>query len=204
MSTDIETMPARAHHDAKIDEKANIEHIDQKTDAANFRADAMEAENVEHNMTVLQAVKAYPMACLWAFIMSSTIVRGFFIHRAYCSADMSQIMEAYCVFLMGNFIALPAFRTAYGIDDGKGGLVIATSWQSALQVGGPLGALIGVFLAGPLTSWIGYRWATITGLMGLNAAIFIMFFADSLGVFFASQLIEGIPWGIFVSRLHRQ
>ena len=100
---------------------------------------------------------------------------------------------------MGNFIALPAFRQDFGIPDGSGGRVIETSWQSALQMGGPLGALIGVFLAGPLTNWIGYRWATIGGLMGLNATIFIMFFANSLPVFFASQLLEGIPWGIFIA-----
>lgn len=100
---------------------------------------------------------------------------------------------------MGNYIALPAFRNEYGIPDGKGGMVIETSWQSALQMGGPLGALIGVFLAGPLTSWIGYRWATISGLMTLNAFIFVMFFANSLPVYFASQLLEGIPWGIFIA-----
>jgi len=102
---------------------------------------------------------------------------------------------------MGSFIALPAFRQEYGIDDGSGtgGKVIETSWQSALQMGGPLGALIGVFIAGPITSWIGYRWATIAGLMALNATIFCMFFANSLPVFFASQLLEGIPWGIFIA-----
>jgi SP family general alpha glucoside:H+ symporter-like MFS transporter len=100
---------------------------------------------------------------------------------------------------MGSFVALPAFRRRYGIPDGAGGFVLESAWQSALQVGGPLGALIGVFLAGPITSRIGYRYATILGLMLLNATIFIMFFANSLPVFFVSQLAEGIPWGIFVS-----
>lgn len=38
------------------------------------RAAAMDAEVVEHNMTVLQAVKAYPAASWWAFVMSCTIV----------------------------------------------------------------------------------------------------------------------------------
>jgi SP family general alpha glucoside:H+ symporter-like MFS transporter len=72
MSHDIETVPPN------YGEKNAVEHVsDIKTDEANFRADAMEAENVEHNMTVMQAVKAYPMACLWAFIMSSTIVSYF-------------------------------------------------------------------------------------------------------------------------------
>lgn len=38
------------------------------------RAGAIEAEVLEHSMTVLQAVKAYPAASWWAFVMSCTIV----------------------------------------------------------------------------------------------------------------------------------
>jgi SP family general alpha glucoside:H+ symporter-like MFS transporter len=74
-----------------------------------------------------------------------------------------------------------------------------TKWQSALQVSGQLGALIGVFLAGPLTSRIGYRWATLTGLMLLNVFIFTFYFAESLPVIFTAQLLEGVPWGIFIA-----
>ena len=83
MSNDIETVPRRAqgHDTIDIAEKNNVEHVsDIKTDEANFRADAMEAENTEHAMTVTQAVRAYPMACLWAFIMSSTIVSPTFLY----------------------------------------------------------------------------------------------------------------------------
>lgn len=57
--------------------KAEIEHgynLDDKAHAARNKADAIEAENMEHNMGVLEAVRAYPMATLWAFIMSCTIV----------------------------------------------------------------------------------------------------------------------------------
>ena len=118
---------------------------------------------------------------------------------------------------IGNFIALPAFVNRFGIiDHASGQLVIATKWTQSLQVSGQLGALIGVFMAGPLTSWLGYRWATIVGLMVLNAMIFVSFFvstqsknsrgnpltraqADSLPVFFAGQILEGIPWGIFIA-----
>ena len=64
------------------DEKASaqIEHVgnlDEKAHAADFKADAIEAENAEHNMGVLEAVRAYPMASFWAFVMSCTIVGGF-------------------------------------------------------------------------------------------------------------------------------
>jgi uncharacterized integral membrane protein len=109
-------------------------------------------------------------------------------------------MESYDVFLIGNFVALPAFQNKYGIyDPGTGAYVIETKWQSALQVSGQLGALIGVFLAGPLTSRIGYRYATLTGLMLLNVFIFAFYFAESLPVIFVAQLLEGMPWGIFIA-----
>jgi SP family general alpha glucoside:H+ symporter-like MFS transporter len=109
-------------------------------------------------------------------------------------------MESYDVFLIGNFVALPAFRKQYGIfDAATHEYVIVTKWQSALQVSGQLGALIGVFLAGPLTSRIGYRWATLTGLMLLNVFIFAFYFASSLPVIFVAQLLEGLPWGIFIA-----
>jgi SP family general alpha glucoside:H+ symporter-like MFS transporter len=108
-------------------------------------------------------------------------------------------MESYDVFLIGNFVALPAFREKYGVYDAANqSWVIVTKWQSALQVSGQLGALIGVFLAGPLTSRIGYRWATLTGLMLLNVFIFAFYFAESLPVIFVAQLLEGLPWGIFI------
>jgi SP family general alpha glucoside:H+ symporter-like MFS transporter len=108
-------------------------------------------------------------------------------------------MESYDVFLIGNFVALPAFQKQYGVPHGPTDYVIETKWQSALQVSGQLGALIGVFLAGPLTSRIGYRYATLTGLMLLNVFIFAFYFAKSLPVIFVAQLLEGLPWGIFIA-----
>jgi SP family general alpha glucoside:H+ symporter-like MFS transporter len=109
-------------------------------------------------------------------------------------------MESYCVFLAGNFLALPAFANEYGVlNPATDKYVVVPSWQSALQMAGPLGALIGVCLAGPLTSRIGYRWATLTALMALNAFIFVFYFAKSLPVMFVAQLLEGLPWGIFIA-----
>lgn len=46
----------------------------EKAAPSDFKADAIEAENLEHNMTVLEAVRAYPAASFWAFIMSFCIV----------------------------------------------------------------------------------------------------------------------------------
>jgi SP family general alpha glucoside:H+ symporter-like MFS transporter len=66
-SSDLE---GKGHH-------AQVEHViepDEKAAAANMKADAIEAENAEHALGVVDAVKAYPMATLWAFVISCTIV----------------------------------------------------------------------------------------------------------------------------------
>ncbi len=64
-----------------MDTKHGFSHAEhaEKPDSLGFKAAAIEAENLEHNMTVMQAVRAYPMASFWAFIMSFTIVRCFFL-----------------------------------------------------------------------------------------------------------------------------
>jgi len=57
--------------------EAQVEHAydsDEKTRAADMKADAVEAENAEHRLGVISAVKGYPMAATWAFIISCTIV----------------------------------------------------------------------------------------------------------------------------------
>jgi hypothetical protein len=59
------------------DDAHQVEHAydaDEKPHISKERADAIEAENLEHSMGVLEAVRAYPMATLWAFVMSCTIV----------------------------------------------------------------------------------------------------------------------------------
>ena len=53
---------------------ASIHDLDDNADLKDFKADAIRAEEEEHNMTVLETVKAYPMASFWAFVMSCTIV----------------------------------------------------------------------------------------------------------------------------------
>lgn len=61
----------------EVKDNAQVEHaydVDEKPYAGKEKASAIEAENLEHNMGVLEAVRAYPMATLWAFIMSCTIV----------------------------------------------------------------------------------------------------------------------------------
>ncbi|CAI9630172.1 maltose permease mal61 [Alternaria burnsii] len=145
--------------------------------------DAQAAENREHDMGMWEAIKDHPMACFWAFIFCFTIV-----------------MESFDMFLNGNFVALGAFKERYGVQvAGEVGKTIPTKWQSSLFQAGQCGAFVGVFLAGPITNRLGYRWTTLLALMLMNATIFISFFADSLAVLVIGQAFEGIPWGMFIA-----
>jgi MFS transporter, SP family, general alpha glucoside:H+ symporter len=103
--------------------------------------------------------------------------------RCVTTADHPhQIMEAFDMFLNTNFVALSAFQKRYGVLTSNGEHQIPTSWQSALFQSGQCGAFIGVFLAGPVTNRLGYRWTAILALMMMNATIFISFFVSHLAL----------------------
>ena len=131
-------------------------------------------------------------------------------------------MESFDMFLNGNFVALEHFQERYGVLVSDPGVVppvyaIETKWQSSLFQAGQCGAFVGVFLAGPITNILGYRWTTILGLVLMNATIFISFFvsspqrtrcercltvrfqADSLELLVIGQAFEGVPWGFFIA-----
>ena len=99
--------------------------------------------------------------------------------RTSADAHPHQVMEAFDMFLNGNFVALPAFQRKYGVYVPGSGYTIPTRWQSALFQSGQCGAFIGVFLAGPVTNRLGYRWTAILALIMMNATIFISFFVGS-------------------------
>jgi SP family general alpha glucoside:H+ symporter-like MFS transporter len=81
-STRVVESQTELHHGGDAEVKAeqgvsprqHVYDLDEKAQVADYKADAVEAENAEHNMGVLEAVRAYPMATFWAFVMSSTIV----------------------------------------------------------------------------------------------------------------------------------
>lgn len=60
--------------------------VDDVGEKVNYdRAGAIDAEEVEHQMTVIQAVKAYPAATFWAVVMSSTIVSSGALTHETCA-----------------------------------------------------------------------------------------------------------------------
>jgi SP family general alpha glucoside:H+ symporter-like MFS transporter len=177
MSSDTSEVKGELKEDGRVD----VHHAEILANQ-DLMNDAFDGENREHEMGLWAAVKAHPWACFWAFTMCFTIV-----------------MESFDMFLNGNFVAQTAFQKRYGVPVQGGGYAIPTRWQSALFQSGQCGAFVGVFLAGPITNRLGYRWTTIFALMLMNATIFISFFADSLTLLVVGQALEGVPWGFFIA-----
>lgn len=153
----------------------------------NILNDAYQGENREHEMGSWEAAKKHPMACLWAFIFCFTIVSSsieIYMPLTFTlqadPAPSKQVMESFDMFLNGNFVALKSFQERYGELQSDGSYAIATKWQSSLFQAGQCGAFVGVFLAGPITNRLGYRWTTILALILMNATIFISFFVSRL------------------------
>lgn len=152
-------------------EKAEIEMFE----------DANEATEVEHNLSVKEAFRIYPMAVVWSMLFCVCI-----------------IMDGYDSSLMNNFYALPSFQHKYGRQI-QGKFEIAPAWQTALAMGSPIGRVIGGAIQGTVAEPLGRKKTLLGCLILITGFIFIQFFATSIGMLLAGQLLCGTVWGILTS-----
>ena len=143
--------------------------------------DARLAIEDEHLMTVWAAIKKYPKACLWSMAISLTIV-----------------MDGYDGALLGSLSAFPSFKQNFGTYiNQKSGYQIPAHWQLALGTSSPLGNIVGIFFGAITTDRFGYRKSILLWLFLLTAFIFISFFAKSISVIYAGEVLSGTSWGVF-------
>ncbi|KAG0158000.1 hypothetical protein PDIDSM_5513 [Penicillium digitatum] len=162
------------------DEKPAVEQSEVLV-KSDLIADALDGESRELEMTTWVAMKKHPWACLWAFTMCFTIV-----------------MESFDMFLNGNFVALPAFKTDMASTSRDTVKPFQPNGRAPYFKLVKCGAFVGVFLTGPITNRLGYRLTTIFALLLMNAT-FCSFFANSLTLLVVGQALEGVPWGFFIA-----
>ncbi|KAK0765848.1 hypothetical protein N5P37_001788 [Trichoderma harzianum] len=139
------------------------------------------ATDDEHSLSIKEAFKRYPSSVFWAIAMSLTIV-----------------MEGYDTILIGSLFAYPSFVDKYGVyESNLGQKSITGAWQAGLVNASSCGAIIGLVINGYVTEKFGHRIVTMIALVVMSAFIFITFFAPSIQVLTAGQVLVGIPWGIF-------
>lgn len=139
-----------------------------------------EAIQVEHTLTFWKAIKHYPKAIGWSMYFS-----------------LGVIMLSYDPQLLGNLYAMPAFQKDFGYMF-NGEYTISAAWQTALGMGNPIGQVVGALAAGYPMEWYGRKKTFNVCVIAVAGLVFIQFFARSLKVLLAGELLAGLVLGAFV------
>ncbi|KAK5116366.1 hypothetical protein LTR62_007913 [Meristemomyces frigidus] len=144
--------------------------------------DAQVATDKEHNLTLKEALRAYPKAIMWSILLSSAV-----------------IMEGYDTILIGSFLASPSFVNTFGNTGSAaaGTLTITAPWQSAVANGAYIGEILGLAVTGILCDWYGNKVVMTGATVMMIAFIFFSFFGESLVLQLVGQILCGIPWGVY-------
>lgn len=172
--------PAQEPDTLGIDDKMLLRMSECIPDFAATMASARRASNFEHGLTNREAFKLYPKAILFSLILS-----------------LSLIMEGYDTSLLGSFYAYPVFAQRFGVLADNGTYQVTSSWQSGLQNGTQVGQILGLMFAGVIADRFGYKKKMLGALISLVGLIFILFFAQNIGMLFAGEVLCGLPWGAF-------
>lgn len=131
----------------------------------------------EKEMSIVEAIKAYPKAVAFSMILSFSLV-----------------MEGYDTSLTDAFFSLPQFRQRFGERLEDGDYQITAPWMSGLKNGVQVGQILGLMVAGIIAERYGYKKTMIGSLMMLIGFVFIFFFAQHIAVLFAAGVLCGLPW----------
>lgn len=139
-----------------------------------------EAARQEHQLGFLEAAKLYPKAIGWS---------------AYVSIGV--IMLAFDPQLIGNLYSTDQFARDFGYEY-KGEYIITAAWQSGLSMGNPVGQVIGALFAAYPMDYFGRKITFAACVVMTAGLIFIQFFARSLPVLLAGELLGGLVLGMYV------
>lgn len=164
--------PSAVGHEAGPAPSHDLDAADTKT---KLIADARNANDEEHRMTLRTALRLYPKAIGWSVLLSSTL-----------------IMEGYDLALLGSLYASPVFNQKFGTQDPKTGKwAVSAAWQSGLSNGARAGEIIGLILAGWMADRFGYKYTTIGALLLMIVFVFVLFFAPNIQVLVVGEILCG-------------
>ncbi|KXL47531.1 hypothetical protein M433DRAFT_57808 [Acidomyces richmondensis BFW] len=143
--------------------------------------EARQAIEQEHNLSFTEALKLYPTAVGWSVFFSLGI-----------------IMTAFDPQLLGNLYATPAFQRDFGYMY-KGKWIISAPWQTGLSMGSPIGQVVGAFYASYPMERFGRKLTFGACVILTTGFVFIQFFARSLPVLLAGELLGGLVLGTYAT-----
>lgn len=112
-----EAISAMAHTTEKVGAEIQVvENVRREIDDYdNVVAEARQATEDQHAMTLREGLRRYPKAVAWSMLLSTAI-----------------IMEGFDVVLLGSFYALPQFNKKYGEQLPDGSYTVSAPWQAGL------------------------------------------------------------------------
>ncbi|KAK5127324.1 hypothetical protein LTR85_006663 [Meristemomyces frigidus] len=141
---------------------------------------ARDARTTEHNLSLREALVSYRSAIGWSFVFS-----------------LGVIMAGFDPQLVGTLIAIPQFQHDFGIQLADGSYVVQAQWQSAFNLGVPVGQVVGAFSVGWPLEKIGRRW-TLAGCCVITLiTVALQTSAQNRPQILIAELINGIVLGAY-------
>ncbi|KAM0709214.1 hypothetical protein Q7P35_003251 [Cladosporium inversicolor] len=162
---------------ADEEDRSDFAKVGNVTIGAIAGEEARQATEREHSLSLLEAVKLYPTAVGWSIYFS-----------------LGVIMASFDPQLLGNLYATPAFQRDFGYLY-NGEWIISAPWQTGLSMGSPIGQVVGAFCASYPMEWFGRKKTFGACVIISSGFTFIQFFARSLPVLLAGELLGGLILG---------
>lgn len=140
---------------------------------------ARDATLVEHTLTVKDAFRLYRPAISWSFLFS-----------------LGVIMAGFDPQIISTLVAIPRFQRDFG-NLYNGSYLIPAKWQSAFNLGVPVGQVLGSFSAGYPLERFGRRWTLAICCIVSCITVAIQFSAQAKSQILVAELINGIVLGAY-------
>lgn len=176
----VEDSSSSSDRAARLDDEVFANMATTLKNFGDLNEEAYRGTQYEAKMSVWQAVRMYPKAAAFSMLFS-----------------LSLVMEGYDTSLLGSFFGFPVFQKKFGHQLADGSYQLSATWQSGLQNGVQVGEILGLWAAGSIAHRFGYKKTMGGALIMMIAVIFIMFFAQNIGMLFAGEILCGLPWGAF-------
>ncbi|KAH8690272.1 putative MFS transporter [Talaromyces proteolyticus] len=134
----------------------------------------------EHQAGFWEAVRQWPTAMFWALFFCIAVV-----------------MAGFDAQIITSFFALPAFQQRFGYPY-NGKYILSAEWQMALNMGNPIGQILGALACGWPLEKLGRRLTLAICCVWSICFVFVQFFATSIGMLCAGEILGGLAYGFYV------
>lgn len=151
----------------------------------------------QHALSVKDGFRLYAPAIGWAFLFSLGVIMAgmstFVLLRQDSKTNSSLGFDPQ---LVGTLIAIPQFQKDFG-QPYDGGYLVSAPWQSAFNLGVPVGQVVGSFGVGYPLERIGRRWTLAICCIISVIAVAIQFSAQNRPQILVAELVNGVVLGAY-------